>query len=152
MNVFKAIQRWWKGLDKNNDGAVDAADAGAFVKNIADVNNDGVVNLADIKAAATIAKDAVVQIVDVNKDGIVNVADAKDAVVQIVDVNKDGIVNVADVKLATKKVKEKMVKTKAELDTMTKSGLQSYGAKVGVELDLSLTKRKMIEVLLQKRK
>jgi hypothetical protein len=131
MNVFKAIQRWWKGLDKNNDGAVDAADAGAFVKNIADVNNDGVVNLADIKAAATIAKDAVVQ---------------------IVDVNKDGIVNVADVKLATKKVKEKMVKTKAELDTMTKSGLQSYGAKVGVELDLSLTKRKMIEVLLQKRK
>lgn len=131
MNVFKAIQRWWKGLDKNNDGAVDAADAGAFVKNIADVNNDGVVNLADIKAAATIAKDAVVQ---------------------IVDVNKDGIVNVADVKLATKKVKEKMVKTKAELDTMTKSGLQSYGAKIGVELDLSLTKRKMIEVLLQKRK
>jgi hypothetical protein len=131
MHVFKAIQRWWKGLDKNNDGAVDAADAGAFVKNIADVNNDGVVNLADIKAAATIAKDAVVQ---------------------IVDVNKDGIVNVADVKLATKKVKEKMVKTKAELDTMTKSGLQSYGAKIGVELDLSLTKRKMIEVLLQKRK
>ena len=88
MHVFKAIQRWWKGLDKNNDGVVDAADAGAFVKNIADVNNDGVVNLADIKAAATIAKDAVVQ---------------------IVDVNKDGIVNVADVKLATKKVKEKMV-------------------------------------------
>jgi len=131
MHVFKAIQRWWKGLDKNNDGVVDAADAGAFIKNIADVNNDGVVNLADIKAAATIAKDAVVQ---------------------IVDVNKDGIVNVADVKLATKKVKEKIVKTKAELNAMTKSGLQSYGAKVGVELELSLTKRKMIEVLLQKRK
>jgi hypothetical protein len=128
---FAAIKRWWKGLDKNNDGAINAADAGAFVKNIADVNNDGVVNLADIKAAATIAKDAVVQ---------------------IADANKDGVVNTADVKVATKKVKEKITKTKAELNAMTKSALQSYGAKIGVQLEMSLTKRKMIEVLLQKQK
>lgn len=129
MNIFTAIKKWFTGLDKNNDGVVNAADAVTTIKNVADVNNDGVVDFADVKAAAAVVKAAVVSVADVNKDGVVNAADAK--VVAAV-------------------VKEKIKKTKSQLNKMTKSGIQSYGLRVGVEVDRSLTKRQMIELLLQK--
>jgi hypothetical protein len=52
-----------KGLDVNNDGKVDAADAKAAVENVvegvkaaADVNNDGKVDSADVKVVAEKAK------------------------------------------------------------------------------------------------
>lgn len=100
-NIFTVIKKWFKGLDKNNDGVVNAADAVVVIKNVADVNNDGVVNAADAKVVAAV-------------------------------------------------VKEKIKKTKSQLNKMTKSGIQSYGLRVGVEVDRSLTKRQMIELLLQK--
>lgn len=130
-NIFTVVKKWFKGLDKNNDGVVNAADAVVAIKNVADVNNDGVVDFADVKAAAAAVKAAVVSVADVNKDGVVDAADAK--VVAAV-------------------VKEKIKKTKSQLNKMTKSGIQSYGMKVGVEIDRSLTKRQMIELLLQKQK
>lgn len=49
-NIFTAIKRWFVGLDKNDDGVVNTADAAAVIKNVADVNNDGVVDKADAKA------------------------------------------------------------------------------------------------------
>jgi hypothetical protein len=52
-----------KGLDVNNDGKVDLADAKAAVDNavagvsaVADVNKDGKVDVADVKVVATKAK------------------------------------------------------------------------------------------------
>lgn len=52
-----------KGLDVNNDGKVDAADAKAAVQNVvegvkatADVNKDGVVDSADAKVAVETVK------------------------------------------------------------------------------------------------
>jgi hypothetical protein len=52
-----------KGLDVNNDGVVDAADAKAAVQNVvegvkatADVNKDGVVDSADAKVAVETVK------------------------------------------------------------------------------------------------
>ncbi len=56
---FSAIKKWWKGLDKNNDGVVDVADVSTFIKNAADVNNDGVVDRADVVAAIRKIKRAV---------------------------------------------------------------------------------------------
>ena len=57
------FNRGSKGLDVNNDGKVDAADAKAAVKNAvegvkatADVNKDGKVNAADVKVVAEKAK------------------------------------------------------------------------------------------------
>lgn len=131
MNIFTAIKKWFTGLDKNNDGVVNAADAVTTIKNIADVNNDGVVNFADVKAAVVVVKGA-----------IINVA----------DLDNNGIIDLADVKVAAAVVKEKIKKTKSELNKMTKSGIQSYGIKIGVEIDRSLTKRQMIELLFQKQK
>lgn len=131
LNIFATIKKWFTGLDKNNDGVVNAADAVATIKNVADVNNDGVVNFADVKAAAVVVKGAIINVADVNNDGVVNVADA--TVVAAV-------------------VKEKVKKTKSELNKMTKSGIQAYGMKIGVEINRSLTKRQMIELLFQKQK
>jgi hypothetical protein len=52
-----------KGLDVNNDGKIDAADAKAAVQNLvegvkatADVNKDGKVDSADVKAATETVK------------------------------------------------------------------------------------------------
>ena len=60
------FNRTSKGLDVNNDGKVDLADAKAAVENTvagvtaaADANKDGVVDAADVKAVVEKAKTAV---------------------------------------------------------------------------------------------
>ncbi len=64
-----------KGLDVNNDGKIDAADAKAAVQNAvegvkatADVNKDGKVDAADVKVVATKAKAGAKKAVSKAKD------------------------------------------------------------------------------------
>ena len=63
IGAFIYYNRSSKGLDVNNDGKVDAADAKAAVQNVvegvkatADANKDGKVDAADVKVVAEKAK------------------------------------------------------------------------------------------------
>ena len=63
LGAFIYYNRSSKGLDVNNDGKVDAADAKAAVQNVvegvkaeADVNKDGKVDVADVKVVKEKAK------------------------------------------------------------------------------------------------
>lgn len=113
-----------------------------------DVNNDGKVDFADAKAAVSNTVDAVKDAVDLNDDGKINLTDAKvaaDAVASTVD----GAVAEAKRTVSRAKTKAKKVKAAAKLafDEMTKKDLLAHAKENGVKANASMNKDAIIEAI-----
>lgn len=54
--------------------------------------------------------------------------------------------------VVVEKVAKKVVKTKKQLEALTKKQLEEYGRELGIELDRRLTKDKLVAQLLKEQK